>query len=294
MTLLFTISIFACTALAFCQLNYPLCRQRAIATQETPADFNVWYQTQLAELTTQWHNKEISPDLYQQNVVALQREFLLSQSPSTPASSWRALPRYSWALMALLCVAVSLAFYWQQGSASLLLKHYQTVTTNQQAQQFLKKIGGVPQLKTALQQRLQQNPTDAHGWYLLGRLYLHDNQEHEAIDAFTRANRLQANNPDIELSLAEALYLQHQPKSSQQAKDLLQQLLQRDPNNPGALNLLALLAYQEHHYQRAIDLWQALWNQVPAGSDTALALQKAIEQAKQALQDSPTQKSSAG
>lgn len=289
MILLFSVGIFLCSMLAFCQLAYPFYRRHTSATPLEPTSLTAWYQTQVQELTCQLQQQDISQDLYQQNLLVLQRELLLSQNPSALATATPSLPRYSWVLIALVGVALSLSFYGYQGSATTLIKHYQTLNNNQQATQFLKTIGGVDQLKNALQSRLQQNPNDAHGWYLLGRLYLHDNLWAEAIAAFTDANRLQPNNVDTELSLAEALYLHHQPQQTRQAQAILQSLLRRDPSNPGALNLLALLAYQEQHYQRAIDLWQALWNQMPADSDTAITLQKAMQRARDAMKDHPSQ-----
>jgi cytochrome c-type biogenesis protein CcmH len=286
MIILFITSLLLCSAIVLGQLIYPFYRHQTANSIKTTNPLTDWYQTQVQELDFQRHNHEISQELYQQNLVALQRELLLSQSPSQPWAVMQTLPSYGWALVALLCTGLSLGFYWQQGSASDLIQHYQTQNANQQAEHYLQTIGGVPQLQNALRQRLQHNPNDAHGWYLLGRLALHDNQWQEAIEAFDRANGLQPNQPNTLLSLAEALYLSHQPQAAQRAKTVLQPLLQRDPSNPGALNLLALFAYQEQHYQRAIDLWQALLNQAPAGSDTASALQKAIGQARDAMQNS--------
>lgn len=283
MIILFIASLLLCSVILFGQLIYPFYRHQTTRSPKASNTLTHWYQTQVQELDLQRQNHEISQDLYQQNLLALQRELLLSQSPIQPLAAMQTLPRYAWPLAALLCVGLSLGFYWQQGSASDLVKHYQARNANLQAEHYLQTIGGVPQLQKALRQRLQQNPNDAHGWYLLGRLALHDTQWQEAIAAFDRANHLQPNQPDTLLSLAEALYLSHQPQAAQRAKSVLQPLLQRDPSNPGALNLLALFAYQEQHYQRAIDLWQNLLNQTPAGSDTAIALQKAIQQAQHAM-----------
>lgn len=285
MITLFIVSLLFCSAIALGQLLYPLYRHQTTTRHHEPNTLTDWYQAQAQELEVQRQKHEISQDLYLQNLLALQRELLLTQSPVKPWVTIHSLPRYTWALIAILCIASSLGFYWQQGSASDLIKHDQTQNTNQQAEHFLQQIGGVTPLKNALRQRLEQNPSDAHGWYLLGRLYLHDSQWNDAISAFDRANRLQANHPDTLLSLAEALYLSHQPQRAQRAKAVLQQLLQRDPSNPSALNLLALFAYQEQHYQRAIEVWQNLLNQAPAGSDTAIALQKAIQQATHAMQN---------
>lgn len=266
------VALFAVLAVA--QISYPLWRH---PSTDVIADLLPWYQQQQQQLTEQWSQHQISDRLYQQNTLALQRELLNSQS--APVELVPPLFAKAWvSVVSVTLVCLSLVFYWQQGTVQWLKP-----STKESSQQLLQQMGGIQSVMAALQQRLQQHPNDAYGWYLLGRLYVNNNQMPSAIEALTRANRLQPQQSSIELSLAEALYLSHHSIQQQHAKHLLNQLLQRDPNNPGALNLLALLAYQQHDYAKAIELWQKAWAQVPTNSETAQALQRAIKQAQTAM-----------
>lgn len=239
-----------------------------------------WYQTQLQELTRQRQQQEISARLYEQNTLALQRELLQTTASTKPMTATPLITTpYAW-LLALCLLAASMGLYWSQESASQLINHYQSARKTAQAEQFLTTLGGTNKVIAALQAQLTTHPDDPRGWYLLGRLYFSANQFPAAIKALQRANTLLPQQTDTELSLAEAYTLNHQADNALAAEQLLQQILQREPQNPGALNLQALIAYQAHRYQQAIDIWQKLWVQVPPNSDTAKALASAIDKAR--------------
>lgn len=272
--------ITLCGIIALIQLCYALFHRHTNALPND--DVLPWYEAQQRDLQQQFARHEISEALYQYNNLALQRELLNSQSTSNIKGPSFRCPAIVIILGSIALVSAASVFYWQQGTAKAWITQQQLQLQNQQASALLQTMGGKTQVIAAMQARLRENPLDARGWYLLGRLYFNDNRFNAASDAFIRANRLQPEQSDTLLSLAEALYLSHQPSQVDKAKAILTQLLQREPNNPGALNLSALLAYQAHDYQHAIALWQNLLAQAPAGSETAQALQQAINQARQA------------
>ena len=274
--------LFATLLTVFCLLALG---QIILAFQRTPATpvdsttlLQNWYQQQADELAMQAKLHEIKPSLYHQNLLALKRELLNAQPSLAYAKAPTTLPFRLIVPLGLLVVALSAGFYWQQGTAQQLIKTYQSAQITEQAEQFLQTMGGKQAIIAKLQAQLKRYPTDAQGWYLLGRLYFNDGEYGPAIAALNHANTLKPKQSETELTLAEALTLsQQQPSVAQQ---LLDDLLKREPENPGALNLSALIAYQNHHYQRAIDLWQHLWEQIPPNSETAKALQSAIQKAR--------------
>jgi cytochrome c-type biogenesis protein CcmH len=280
MTIVFGSFLLVFCLVALLQLCWPFFYAKTHCSETSDPLLRDWYQSQQQELTQQFDTLQINSHLYQQNTLALQREWLQAQALEEKQKNTLILPKSLLVFIGIVFISLSLGFYWQQGSAKALLSYEHAREQSLKSAQFLAKMGGSSKIIAALLAQVQQHPQDAHGWYLLGRLYFSDNQFNAAIAAFTHANDLQPKNSDTELSLAEALYL-NQPKNSQQATHLVTQLLQREPNNAGALNLMALLAYQAHDYQQAITLWQSLWVQMPANSDTAKALQKAINQARQ-------------
>ncbi len=109
---------------------------------------------------------------------------------------------------------------------------------------FIEQMKSPQQIIGKLKERLKQEPESSEGWYLLGRLYLSQQQYLEAEQAFTKA-----------LALA--------------------------PTNPIILNNYAVAKYLNHHYQEAINAWQQLLKIIPADSEDAKFVKQAIEKAKQ-------------
>ena len=134
-----------------------------------------------------------------------------------------------------------------------------------------------------LKKQLEQDPKSAKGWYLLGKLYIAQQQFSHAVDAFSKANNLQPNDTEIMMDYAQALFITQKTK---QATHFAQQVLLKDPQNPRAINLLASDAFREGDYQEAITQWEKLRSYYPFGSEDASALEAAIERAKKALNPS--------
>lgn len=192
---------------------------------------------------------------------------------------------YRWLLVIIILIVLpifALFFYAQSGDSQLLAAW---LTSQQQtvAAQKLRTQLGTPQAVIAqLQQHLQQHPQSAQGWYWLGRLYLDQQQFPAASAAFATAYTLQPNNPDTMFQYAQALYLTRHSLNGQAAK-ILQQLLRLQPDNTLALNLLAVAAFQQGHYQHAIADWERILPHYSPNSPDGKALLFAIARAQTAL-----------
>lgn len=210
----------------------------------------------------------------------------VSSSPSTVLLAKRGWLTAWWFALALPLAA--LAFY-HDSTSYQQFTHWLTSKQQFTAVQKLRGELGTPQQVIAkLKQHLQQDPQSAQGWYLLGRLYTSQQQFQEATMAFAHAYALQPKNPDIIFQYAQILYLT-QHSLAGKPTTLLQQLLQLEPNNDLAVNLLAVAAYQQHDYQHAITLWERLLPNYPVNSPDGKALLNAIAQAqKDANHKSPT------
>jgi len=92
-----------------------------------------------------------------------------------------------------------------------------------------------------LKKQLEQNPKSAKGWYLLGKLYLSQQNYSAAVDVFSKANNLQPNEPEIMLNYGQALLMAKQPEA-------------------------------------AVKIWKKLRDHYPENSDEAKALDAAIKQ----------------
>jgi len=126
---------------------------------------------------------------------------------------------------------------------------------------------------------------DSTGWYLLGRLYSSIENFDQAAYAFDRANRLDPNDPQIMIQYALALYFTNGNTLNAEGKALLDQILTSEPNQPDALNLLAVDAYQREDYETAIAYWRQLLAMFFADQQAQQALMTSISQAQSALEN---------
>lgn len=99
--------------------------------------------------------------------------------------------------IAALISSVSLVLYYSLSDQSALT---QWLTQGKQHYQLLMKVdelGGIDAIINRIQQRLATNPNDARGWFILGKLYLHQKDLKHAQDAFTKAHKLAPNDEEI-------------------------------------------------------------------------------------------------
>ena len=173
----------------------------------------------------------------------------------------------------------SLRFPWQWGSSDAVLAWQQQQERAPQVQQLLSELKSPEQIISRLKKRIAEKPNEVQGWFLLGRLYMSQNRFIEAAAAFVKAEQLQPNDPTILFQHAEAEFYQ-QNQLTPPVENLLQRVLQQIPDHPGAINLLALHAYQTQHYAKAIQLWRRLLAFYPPDSEDNKMLLMAIERAK--------------
>lgn len=171
--------------------------------------------------------------------------------------------------------------YWHWG-AGLEWTHYlQEGIRQQRAQSLMKTMHDDPaELIAKLKATVEKQPASARGWYLLGRLYVSQNQWQQANDAFATAHQLQPNDEQITVNYAQNLWQLNNQQFDGTIRTLLNDVLKRNASQPDALAMLAMDAYACHEYQRAIDYWQALLKQVSPQSEEAMAIRKAIAKAQ--------------
>jgi len=129
----------------------------------------------------------------------------------------------------------------------------------------------------ALRTRLAQSPDDAHGWYLLGRLAMNQQQPAMALDALQRAYRLSPDNPQIVTTYAQLMALSGDPLLQQQAQALIGRLLETDPDNLDGWSLYAFMAYDQQDYPLAVARWQQLLKRLDPADERYQTVQQTIE-----------------
>ena len=104
---------------------------------------------------------------------------------------------------------------------------------------------------------LKENPDNPLGWVVLAQAHQALNQYSAAADAYAEVERLDAMDSD-ELSLAYAETLILAEKEYPKARQLLENILLRSPNQRVALYLYGSLEFKNGSYREAIARWQAL------------------------------------
>ncbi|MCP0914673.1 MULTISPECIES: tetratricopeptide repeat protein [Legionella] len=186
-------------------------------------------------------------------------------------------------LVPVLSVAAVFAYY-HWGSWFELQDYKQQIIKQQQAQALLSKIRSPQELIAKLKAKLDENPSGARGWYLLGRLYASQGQWKDARESFAQAFALEPNDEQITVNYAQSLWQENQRHFNEPIRGLVNRLLQINPNQPDALAMLAMNAFMSHDYPLAIRYWRQLLTVVPPDSDDAKAIKQAIAKAEQAAQ----------
>lgn len=183
-----------------------------------------------------------------------------------------------------LIIVLSMA-YWRWGSWVDWQKYVHEQANKQQIEAVLQTIKSPAELIDRMKARLARDPKSTRGWYLLGRLYASQGQWSDARDAFYTAYQLSPEDAQIAVNYAQSLVQLNQEQFNKPIRELLKKVLQNDPNQPDAIAMLAMDAYNNANYPQAINYWQQLLKLAPARSEEAQMLRKAIAKAQQRLAD---------
>jgi cytochrome c-type biogenesis protein CcmH len=130
-----------------------------------------------------------------------------------------------------------------------------------QAAQSAKKPGQMPsvdQMVVALQKRLEEQPDDAQGWFLLGRTYMAMEKYPLAAEAYETLLKITGDEATILLSLAEAITFSNGGSMQGRPAELIRKALVISPDNQSAMWMGGLVESQEGNYAKALELWRRL------------------------------------
>jgi cytochrome c-type biogenesis protein CcmH/NrfG len=183
----------------------------------------------------------------------------------------------AWVILLLLCVSV---LYRHWGGFAAWHHHAQLERKQQQARALIKSMGSTDAVIKRLRVRLQDTPDSAQGWYLLGRLYAGQGDWQKARDSYEKAHHLNANKEVFKVHLAYSLWQLNHQTCTESIRALYHQILRQNPSQPDAMSMLAMDAYQQHDYLRAIQFWQRLLELMNPDSQEADAIRQAIAKAE--------------
>lgn len=140
----------------------------------------------------------------------------------------------------------------------------------------------VEDMVTELARRMQEDPSNLEGWYLLARSYAGLKRYPEAAAAYKSALAVGGDkNADILTDYAEVLAFTQKGSFAGEATGLLAKALTVNPANQKALWLSGFAAMQAQEYQQAVTHWEGLLIQIPETETEVIeTLNKQIAQAQ--------------
>ena len=287
----FICAVFIVIALAFIlptALQSNEKSQRASADERKQANIAV-YRDQLSELETDLQNGIVSQEQYTQDREEIQRRLLEDTTTAAAPPKQENLAPANRSMAYALAVSlplVAVILYMQVGNPKSMSESPAPTT----APPFANASGGEERTQeqieanvTALAKRLQSNPSDTQGWIMLARSYNQMERFGEAAGAYAKATELKPDDADLWAEYAFTSAMASGQSLEGKPTELIQQALKVDPNNAKALQLAGSAAFEKKDYAKAIEYWNRVLKQVPAGSQVAELITERINEAKSSM-----------
>jgi cytochrome c-type biogenesis protein CcmH len=256
MTLFWTIT--AAMIVAALALLAPSLLRRHAAGSDATEQFNVAIAREhLAELVKQREAGDLSDEEFVQAKQDLELALAQDLEGTHGASVGSAGAGGRWALpvAALLIPLITIPLYLQIGSPQMIGK--QSAANNVAAGHGnTSELPPLGELVGQLRERMEANPENAEGWFLLGRTYMRLQQYPDAVYAFEHVVELLPNETAGLLSLADAMAMREGGRVGVRAVELLERALQIDPNSVTALWLLGNAAADRGDTAAALGYWR--------------------------------------
>jgi cytochrome c-type biogenesis protein CcmH len=154
----------------------------------------------------------------------------------------------------------SILFYQKLGAPNLIVPS--EAQANQQHDGNNKP--SVDEMINMLIAKLQENPNDAKGWFLLARTYMALEKYQQAYQVYEKLLPMTkdsngAEDPAVLVSMADALAMVRGGKISGEPEDLIMRALKVDPNNVTGLWLAGIAQREQGNNKQALVYWTKLY-----------------------------------
>lgn len=240
------------------------------------------FNERMQEVEQEWKRGDISDADYQAQKIELEATLWddVQVVDTEPAHA-----RYRlWLLgLSLFIPAIALLLYGYLGSyrevaLSKAIEQSVTASSPQAREQSYENV------IARLLEITQANPNQADNWFLLGEFYMQMKQYALAADAFGHAVSIQSNDADAVAQYAQALYFAENNKLTFAVTSAVDQALKINPNQPTALGLAGITAFENKNYLKAIGYWQQILLLVGDQDPGSQSLRDGIAAAKELLQ----------
>lgn len=143
------------------------------------------------------------------------------------------------------------------------LGEFDAITGKIAAQQAAESSGhdqsmNIDQAIAQLSARLEEEPDNAEGWYMLGRSYMAVQRYADAVAAYKKSVELFPGNADLLLSYADALAMSEGRRLSGKAYPVINQALSIQPDSLQGLWMAGMAASETGDFKQALTHWYKL------------------------------------
>ncbi len=157
-------------------------------------------------------------------------------------------------VIVLMVPLLALLIYTAVGNPTSIFQAQQNNVDQQVAAD--QKLPSVDEMIEQLEARLEQEPDDLEGWYVLARTYMVTQQFADAETAMQKVYELSGDDPDVLVRYADAVVMASGGTFNDKANRLIEEALQVDGNHSQALWLAGMSSFRALDYQTAINYFQ--------------------------------------
>ncbi|MYF48725.1 MAG: c-type cytochrome biogenesis protein CcmI [Gammaproteobacteria bacterium] len=217
---------------------------------ERAATLRALYRQRLDELDDETRSGLLEASERQAMEAELGRALLSDFDDEEPAAknsrSW------AWLVAGLAAPLAAVVLYWSIGEPDApMLSGASDVLRLDPAEDRIE----LDRWRALLGHRVQRREDDAGSWFLLGRIYLADEDYAAAAAAFERAHALAGEDPAVDFHWLQARYLAAGGRLDEGAAAIAERILAQTPNQPMVLELLGLEAFRRADYREAVALF---------------------------------------
>ena len=246
------------------------------------------YQDQITELDNDLRNDILNQEQYTQSKYELQQRMMQDMSDENPTygvqkSNGRSIATSAVIILAIPILAVSL--YLLLGNTQALLPQAVIGQVRTASQAGTSEGAGHPELEIAsmidnLVARLEKQPDDIEGWFMLGRTYSIMGRFTEASEVYAKLLELSPDSPEALVNYADVFAMTQDGSLMGKPIELINKALSIEPKNPKALALAGTAKFEQGNFEQAAIYWEELLAIIPADSKLAQSVTGSIERAR--------------
>lgn len=235
-------------------------------------------KAEFRQFKTAFKKGKLTEAEYQQKRHALSLKMLDSVESTEPAEQRPVPGRLAAVVTALFIPVLALGLYYQLGTPDLIDSSTRSASNSgiSQATTGNQSMPPVAEMIAGLEKKLEENPQNAEGWFMLGRAFMLVKDYPKAVNALQRSQQLLGEDPDILMRLADAIAMRDEGRVSGEPAELIQRALAVDPNHGEALWLAGIAAQEVGDAEAAIKHWQHARDVMANDPDSVKMLDQAI------------------